>query len=456
VQAPAPSPRPRPDSRRAGSRPHRVTRLGGLLALALILGFALSYLTLRILAGPDGAVGASGRALLLAAVISAGAAVWAARGGTPERDMSAWWIVAGGCTIWAAGHLSRTSVEPAGQLVFNLCYLVMMAALVGGAIVIGEFLHGIGSWRAVLLDLTPPVIALLVTSWLVTVGSFVTTAGLGERLQLIAMLHGIGAVTAIVVGIAGFLSHCRQKDNPPARSLLAGLAAIAVGDLFWLQHWTDRPAGLSTAADVCFCIGFVTIAVAALQARIALGRRPMRLSEVPPRLTLQPAGYSLLLLLLLAGVQTIWGELAPYGVETAIGGCFAVVLFALLREGITARRERQLTSEVGALTNNRGCHGPERRRREIVGWESPVLSIRGPPALRVALEQHLKIDGAAGHYGVESLDDVWRRDTIPVRDARPGHRTDSRLGTGKVGGRPLISVQVIIDQAPVVQDERPI
>ena len=334
----------------SGRRARAVARRSLVRSLSLILGFAVVYLTARVLAGAEGESGAIGRGLLLAALLASGSALWTAQRVDDPAARRGWALVGAGALAWAAGHLFRGGTDLVVVVLFSGAYVAMIATLTAGALVVGQLVVRAGDWRRVALDVVPSVIAVLTAIWLVEVGPAVAGGELSTRLRATAALHGVTAAVAIVVGLAGFASRRSRAANPAAASLLAGIAIVATGDLLWLQHWVSRPTALSTAADATFCIGFVMIAVAALQGRTTEMMRAPSLAVVAPRLTSQALALSLTTLLVLCGVQVQWGELTPYGIQTTIGAGLAVVLLATMRDAVTARRERALTTEIDALS----------------------------------------------------------------------------------------------------------
>jgi len=333
-----------------GRRARMVARRSLVRSLTLMIGFAIVYLTARILAGAEGDSGMVGRSLLFLALLASGSALWTARRVDDPDARRGWTLVSAGALAWAGGHLIRSETDLVGVIVFSGAYVTMIVALTAGALVVGHLVIRAGDWRRVAIEVVPPVIAVLVAIWLLEVGPSVADGGLSPRLRATAVLHGVTAAIAIVVGIAGFASRRSRGANPAAASLLAGIAIIAIGDLLWLQHWISRPAVLSTAADATFCIGFVMVAIAALQGRTTEAMRAPSLAVVSPRLASQATAWSLMTLLTLCGVQVQWGSLAPHGVETTIVAGLAVVLLAMMRDTVTARRERTLTTEIDSLS----------------------------------------------------------------------------------------------------------
>jgi len=141
-----------------------------------MLAFAVVYLTVRILAGAEGESGAAGRGLLLAALIAAGSALRTARRIDDPDARRGWLLVAGGALAWAVGHLFRAEVDLAGMVAFSAAYVVMIACLTAGSLVVGHLVVRTGDWRRVGVEVLPPVIAIVVGVWLVEVGPAIATA----------------------------------------------------------------------------------------------------------------------------------------------------------------------------------------------------------------------------------------------------------------------------------------
>jgi diguanylate cyclase (GGDEF)-like protein len=153
-------------------------------------------------------------------------------------------------------------------------------------------------------------------------------------------------------------------------------------------------------ADVAFCIGFVTLAIAGLQARLS-----MPVHDVPPapvtaaRLGRHSAPISLILLLALAGGQARWGEFVAHGIETAALAGLAVALFAMMWEDAVIERELVLTDEIDTLS--------ERIDGLIsqVGRD-PLTGLLNRRAFQERLEHELAIGRSAPHPVAIALIDV--------------------------------------------------
>ena len=228
----------------------------------------------------------------------------------------------------------------------------MAALLIAGCL----RLTGIGvdrrAWRALAIDLVPPIVALVTAAWLFEIGPFVHQSGLSLSDQISVALQGLAAVALLVVGAMAALSWRRLSAHPALPSIMVGLVVVALGTAFWLRRWIDGDSDQTTVADIIFCIAFTTIATGALQARLHMTARSVRplASVLPPRLAQKSMPLSLLALLALAAEQARWGELAPYGIEIATGAGLIVVVFAMFWEHLLFERESVLSAEIGTLS----------------------------------------------------------------------------------------------------------
>ncbi|MER3437421.1 MAG: hypothetical protein C4346_07440 [Chloroflexota bacterium] len=209
--------------------------------------------------------------------------------------------------------------------------------------------------RTLVLDLVPTVLSLAIAVWLAVVGRAGLSLDASWRVLVAAALHGGGTLILLAAALAGVLLPSHFTNSAPTRYLSAGLAALAVADLLWLQPWLADRADASVAARAAFLTGFLALAVGALTS-LAI---PLRETDEPEHLPLffgngwlQHAPYvSLLLLLTLALGQVVIGDLQTHGTETALGGCVAVVVFAILRQGLALRHAQKLHDQIGQLTH---------------------------------------------------------------------------------------------------------
>jgi diguanylate cyclase (GGDEF)-like protein len=208
------------------------------------------------------------------------------------------------------------------------------------------------------------------------------------------------------------------RAQPAVQSLMAGLAIIAVADGLWLQRWIDRTETFSLVADVAFCIGFVTLAIAGLQARLALTiDEPAPPQVVVPRLGRHSAPVSLVLLLALAGGQAYWGELVAHGIEMATLAGLVVAFFAMLWEDAVIERELVLTEEIDSLS--------ERIDGLIsqVGRD-PLTGLLNRRSFQDRLEYELSVGRAVHHPVAIALIDV---DNFKAVNDTLGHAVGDQL-----------------------------
>jgi diguanylate cyclase (GGDEF)-like protein len=295
--------------------------------------------------------------LAVTAIAIAGlAALFARRHRGPFRF--AWGAIGVGCAVWATGVLlfARTAdqTDLSGRFIpLHLGWAGLAAALAAGILLLGVPEAGTEARRKLALDLMPTVIALTVAVWLGVVGPSAIDDDASWRLQTAAAIHGGGALTLLVVALAGVLRPSRSRDRTVVRTLSFAAAILAVADLVWLQPWMGGRSDGSLVAQVGLLIGFLAVALAAIRSRRGAIEEPAAAPADPtpgddwvqflPHL-------SLLGLLVLARGQTRLGELQPYGVETAVVGSLAVIVFVMLRQGLAMRHARTLKGEIGNLT----------------------------------------------------------------------------------------------------------
>lgn len=279
-----------------------------LFLIVLVVTFGAAYLAWRIPGASPEVEKRGDNLLFLAGVVSATVAFLNARHFASQ--CGGWLLIGFGSLTWSLAHVLRSSTDIMSTFFFTAAFLVAAASLVGGCTWLAGMGRGPGGFRQLGIDLIPPIIALVTAVWLVDIGPFVQQNSEVHHLALAAIAHGFSAVALVVVGLVGIASWQSLRAHPSVQSLMAGLAIIAIADALWLQRWIDRDQGFGIAADAAFCIGFVTITTAGLQARVTMRASTMTsaASEViPPRLTRHSAPLSLLLLLVLAGGQARWG-----------------------------------------------------------------------------------------------------------------------------------------------------
>ncbi len=351
-------------------------------------------------------------------------AVYVARS-RPNPLRGAWLAVAGGCAAWGAGIASlpatRGRIEESSYLLVHIGWVGLVAGLAAAAILLAQPLRDPEARRSLILDLVPTSIALTVVVWLAVIGS----AGLDHEpswpLLLAVVAHGGGALVLMLAAISSVLRPSRFVDPVPARLLYAGMAGLAIADLLWLQPWLADRADTNLIARPAFVSGFLAIGAAALLSRSTELRAED--AEEPPLPLLasewlqQLPHYSLLLLLAFTIGQQVAGNLQPYGVETALGGCIAVVIFVMMRQTLSLRHARQLHGRIGQL--NEQIDG----LIEQVGRD-PLTGLLNRRAVESRLEQEIAHGRACRHPVTVVLIDV---DNFKTVNDTLGHQAGDRV-----------------------------
>jgi diguanylate cyclase (GGDEF)-like protein len=321
-----------------------------LLLMVAVFGLAAAYLAWRIREGATGSSGASGQFLVVIGLLATLVAIQNAQ--RAATWLAGWPLIAAGSAVWAIAHALRSATGAMAITIYAGCVLLSAALLIGGCLHMTGIGRERGAWRQLVVDLAPPIVALLTTAWLIEIGPFVRDRDIARPQQFAAMLHGLAIVALAVVGLIGAMSWRRMRAHPAVQSVMAGLVIVAVADALWLQRWIDGDQGFGVLADVTFCIGFATIVIGGLQARLRFGSGDEKPGApvVLPRLAQKLMPVSLLVLMALAGGQARWGELTAHGIEIATGAGLIVVLFAMLWEDLVFERESVLTEEIGNLS----------------------------------------------------------------------------------------------------------
>jgi diguanylate cyclase (GGDEF)-like protein len=326
-------------------------RKTALMLILVVVGLAALYIGWRIPHGSSGAFRTGDRLLLLCGIAAAGGSVMAAYKAACTRG--GWLLIALGSFVWAIAQLFRAEASEPGMLVYTGLYLLTSICLVYGCVVLAGMGRGPGGYRLLLTDLFPPFIAVITLVWLADIGPFIKRFDLPRYVEVAAVAHGVSAVALIVVGLIGISSWRSLQVHPAVRSLMAGMALVALADGFWLQRWFDRNSSFGTAADVAFCIGFVTITVAALQTRLlALWQSSLPTPDpvYARRLTRHSAPFALLILLALIGGQATFGEMTDRGIAICAYSGLVVVVFAMMWENLVTEREAVLADEIDLLS----------------------------------------------------------------------------------------------------------
>jgi diguanylate cyclase (GGDEF)-like protein len=387
-----------------------------ILLIAVIIALASAWLTWRIPAGSSASSASASYLLLVSGLVSAIVASLNARRFTADR--AGWLLIGGGSLVWSAGHILRSPAGSVETLAYTAIFLVAAICLVIGCFKLAGVARHPDARRHIALNLLPPIIALVTATWLIDIGPFLQGPELPWYLEIAAIVHGVAAVVLIVVGLAGVVSWQELRAHPAAQSLMVGLMVIAVADGLWLQQWIDRSPTFGLVADVAFCIGFVTLAIAGLQSRLIMPAHDVLPPQVvAPRLGRHSAPISLILLLALAGGQARWGELVDHGIELTAFAGLAVALFAMMWEDAVLERELVLTDEIDSLS--------ERIDGLIsqVGRD-PLTGLLNRRAFQDRLEHELAAGRAAAHPVAIALIDV---DNFKTVNDTLGHAVGDQL-----------------------------
>ena len=325
-------------------------RKGAILLIILVVSAAALYLGWRIPHDPGSQATTDDLLLIASGIMAASTCIWASLSAGPGRR--GWILVAMGCTLWAVAQSIRTTSTNSGILVYTTAFLISVSLLMLGCGLLAGFGRGMGGYRQLCVDMVPPFTAVLIAVWLSDVGPFLQRYEVPRAVGIAALAHGLSSTGLIVLGMTGILASYRLRLAPGLQSLMTGMAIIAIADAFWMQRWIDREINFGVAADVAFCVGFVAVAVGALQERLLPDTGRLLRAEPVVAVPIAPlaAPITLLALFALIAAQTVWGEWTPHGtVITAVGGLI-VVGFVLMWEHLVTERESALAEEIDVLS----------------------------------------------------------------------------------------------------------
>jgi len=322
-------------------------------ALLLVLGiviFGALYVSWRIPHNAETPSRLSDGFLMLVALIAGAAALSIARADGPDRRN--WLLIAIGALLWSIAQTLRYATSDTAMLVYTAAFLVSAAALVVGSGRLAGFGKGPGGFRSLGFDIGPPFIALVIIMWLIDLGPILQNYDVPPLIAVAAILHAASSVGLIVVGLMGILAARTLHLTPGVQSLMAGMALLAVADAFWMQRWIERDITYGIAADIAFSIGFITIAIGALQTRW-LHNQTMRRPSVPiVAKRLSPYGAPIALLVLLASIpaQEWIGISTNHGVIICAIGAMVIVALTLMADMLITDREQALSGEIDLLS----------------------------------------------------------------------------------------------------------
>ena len=275
--------------------------------------------------------------------------------------------------------------------------------------------------RKLVLDLMPTVIALIVVVWLVVFGSDALNATASWRLRVAAGTHGLGAFVLLVVALAGGLRPVRPGQRSVVRILSLAAALLAVSDLVWLQPWIGGESDNTLLAQIGFLSALIAFAGAASRARGTFqsddsGAREDDEPFAMERMHLIPY-FSLFMLIVLTWIQLRGQELQPHGTEISLIGSLAVVVFVMIRQGLTHRHARVLRGEIGQLTEQIDD------LIEQVGRD-PLTALLNRRAVMARIDHELVHARTFGHPLAVALIDV---DNFKTVNDTLGHQAGDRV-----------------------------
>jgi diguanylate cyclase (GGDEF)-like protein len=289
------------------------------------------------------------------AVIALAAAVLAlvAAFRSPDRSGRPWLLIAAGSLGWGYWFSLEAGHSTQQDALLNASYLLLVASIATGALLLCRFATDRVSRVKLLLDLLPPAIVLAVAIWILSVGPFVLDDGVSSSMRISAVIHGLGSVIFLVVGVAGALSERRNRFDAATRIMLVATVLLALADVAWLQQLTGA-LERSNVAIVAFGVTFATIGLSAF---VAIRRAGKAGRHAVDHREVGGSGWESLTpdvalgaLLLLAGGQVIFGEPVAYGLLTTIACALAMLATILARQWIVHHRERHLRLEIDKLS----------------------------------------------------------------------------------------------------------
>lgn len=385
------------------------TRRAPTQLLLLLPAILASILLMLRLLGSEASIEHTGDAVLTLLALAATAVAMIAAFRAPGDLGRPWLLIASGCLGWGYWYPLEAGASTRQDLLLNASYVLLVTSTAAGALMLCRFATDRDARIKLMLDLLTPAVALTVVIWIFSVGPFVLDGAATTEMRITAVIHGLGSALLLVIGAAGVLSERRRRYDTATRALLAAIAVLAVADAIWLQQLTGS-FGRSTVATVAFGIAFGAIATSAA---IAI-RRSARLDRHPDSEHAFASGWETLTpdlalgaLLVLAGYQAVAGENVRYGLATSIACALGLLVFIVLRQSITLRRERNLRSEIGQLSE--------------------------------------QIDGLISQVGRDPLTGLLNHRAIH-------ERIDHELAYGRAGSHPVAVVLIDVDNFKKVND----
>lgn len=397
----------------AGGRVRLVAEL--TLAMTIALAFTIWRLETRARFGPleEGLLALTGFGLIVS-VSALIAARWAAR-----ADARFWAMIGAVCVLWDAG---RADPDGAGHAVL----LTLNGAFLGGLLLASAAIAWkirASSTRAarqkLALDLLPLMIGLAVVSWLCWLGPQTLNSANDSWLNAVSFTHGVGDLLLVSLCLAGIFGRRQGIVGGPSSLLLNGVGLLALGDAASLPGWERNASDLSATSQAVLWAGLAAIGLATVRAWRSSGRAldEPRVRRPAPTWMSQLHNLVLFGLLGLAGAQIVFGEWAPGGAATAVIAGMVAIVFGMIRQSLTARRERRLRLEIDQL--NTRIDGLVSQ----VGRD-PLTGLLNHRAMHERLERELDHARLTGSAIAVALIDV---DNFKLVNDRRGHQAGDRV-----------------------------
>jgi diguanylate cyclase (GGDEF)-like protein len=396
-----------------------VTRVRLVFELALAAMLALAFTAWRLGARAQfGPVDARLIALTVFGLIVSVSALIAAR--WASRDNARFWtLIAAGCVIWDSGRADPSGADRQLLLALNGVFL---AGLLLFAATIGWKIHSSSTPAArqkLALDLMPQMIGLAVVIWLFWLGPQTLGSGDPAWLKMIDFTHGVGDFILFSLCLAGIFGRRQGIVGGPTSLLLNGAGLLALGDAVALPGWERDSAGVSAISQAVPWAGFAVIGLATLRAWRARGANQdeRRLHRSAPAWMCQFHNLVLVGLLAIAAAQIIFGDVVPAGAVTAVIASVVVIAFGMIRQSLTARRERRLRLEIDELSS---------RIDGLVSQvgRDPLTGLFDHRAIHERLDHELDNARLSGSTIAVALIDV---DNFKLVNDRRGHQTGDRV-----------------------------
>jgi diguanylate cyclase (GGDEF)-like protein len=326
-----------------------------LLAGAALLSAAfLSVLLLPVPAAVELWVSDLGQ-LLAAAAAAAGCAVAALRSDGHRRR--AWWWLTAATAAWAVGQAAWSWYElvldqpaPFPSLA-DLGFLgFTVASTVGLVVWLGSQSHLIAARGRDLLDGAIIAVALLLLSWVTTLGTVVFAPGFSTADLLLSLAYPLGdLVLATLVLLA--LARGTSSERTTLAILTLGLGGLALSDSVYVYLTSTKQYSSADLVTSGWVIGFLLVAVAGLGvcARTPAGahaphQAPERVAAKPALLQLCLPYVPVLAASVMLAVSLRDASITNRGVDLLLG--VVLVVLVLARQFVAVLDTTRLMSEL--------------------------------------------------------------------------------------------------------------